>query len=52
MLLGMRHALEDADDGSAVVADHGGEGNGTESVTVYLHPEVPEATLVLIRPAP
>jgi hypothetical protein len=50
MLLGLRDVLEPVEDEIAVVVDHDGLGVDAEPITLFLHPDVPEASLVLLRP--
>jgi hypothetical protein len=50
LTLGVRHALQPQRDEPAIVVEDPGEPPPEGSVTLYFHPEVPEATLVLVRP--
>jgi len=47
---GVRHDPEGADDSEAVVEEHQAEATGDEAIVLYLMPEVPEASLALVRP--
>lgn len=47
--LGLRDALGTPRPRPAVVVDHAGDPPGLEPLTVFFHPTVPEATLVLVR---
>ncbi len=49
LALGFRDALRPEPDEPIVVIDDADEPLPTGSVTLYFHPEVPEATLVLVR---
>ena len=49
LTLGFRDALRPEPDEPVVVVEEGGEPPPLGSVTLYFHPEVPEATLVLVR---
>jgi hypothetical protein len=50
LTLGFRDALRpEPDEPVVVVAEEAGEPPSVGSVTLYFHPEVPEATLVLVR---
>jgi len=48
VMLGLRDAFQPRDP-VPVVVDHAGDPPGLEPVTLFFHPEVPEATLVLVR---
>ncbi|HEX6596502.1 MAG TPA: hypothetical protein VF045_06175 [Acidimicrobiales bacterium] len=48
VMLGLRDAFRPKDP-VPVVVDHAGDPPGLEPITLFFHPEVPEATLVLIR---
>ena len=48
VVLGLRDSFRPRDR-VAVVIDHPGDPPGLEPVTLFFHPEVPEATLVLVR---
>ncbi|MFP5316935.1 MAG: hypothetical protein ACLGI2_01430 [Acidimicrobiia bacterium] len=48
VMLGLREAFQPRDP-VPVVVDHAGDPPGLEPVTLFFHPEVPEATLVLVR---
>ncbi len=48
--LGFRDALRPETDPAVIVVEDASEPLPTGSVTLYFHPEVPEATLVLVRP--
>ena len=50
LTLGFRDALEPEPDRAPIVVEDAGEPLPTGRVTLYFHPEVPEATLVLVRP--
>ena len=50
MLFGLRDVLDPREDEITVARDHDGHGFDPEPVTLFLHPEVPEASLVLLRP--
>jgi hypothetical protein len=50
LTLGVREALRPDRDEPAIVVEASGEPPPEESVILYFHPEVPEATLVLVRP--
>jgi hypothetical protein len=50
LTLGLRDALRPDPDQPAVVFEVPGEPPPPGKVTLYFHPEVPEATLVLVRP--
>lgn len=47
--LGLREALGPPPPRPAVVVDHAGDPPGLEPLTLFFHPTVPEATLVLLR---
>ena len=47
--LGLREALEGPVTPAPIVVDHDGEPGGGERVTLFLHPDIPEASLVLVR---
>lgn len=49
--LGLRDALGVPRPRPAVVVDHAGDPPELEPLTLFFHPSVPEATLVLVRPA-
>ncbi len=49
LTLGMRDALRPDPDRPVVVVEDSGEPPPAGKVTLYFHPEVPEATLVLVR---
>ena len=49
MSFGLRDALSLGGGRAAVVVDHPGDPPDLEPVTLFFHPEVPEATLVLVR---
>ncbi len=49
LALGFRDALRPAPDEPVVVIEDADEPPPTGSVTLYFHPQVPEATLVLVR---
>ena len=49
LALGFRDALRPEPDEPVVVVEEAGEPPPVGSVTLYFHPEVPEATLVLVR---
>jgi hypothetical protein len=46
--LGLRDTFRPRDP-VAVVIDYAGDPPGLEPITLFFHPEVPEATLVLVR---
>lgn len=48
VMLGLRDAFHPRDP-VPIVVDHAGDPPGLEPVTLFFHPEVPEATLVLVR---
>ncbi len=48
VMLGLRDAFRPKDPVPIVVA-HAGDPPGLEPITLFFHPEVPEATLVLVR---
>lgn len=50
MLLGLRDVLDPREDEVTIARDHGGDGFDPEPLTLFLHPDVPEASLVLLRP--
>ena len=50
MMLGIRDVLEPPRDDVPVILEHDGEEYDPPTVDVYLHPDVPEATLVVLRP--
>jgi hypothetical protein len=51
MMLGIREVLEPRpSEEIPIVVDHDGEGHDPDPVGVYLHPDIPEATLVVLRP--
>ena len=50
LTLGVREALQPRRDEPAIVVEDSGEPPPEGRVTLYFHPEVPEATLVLVRP--
>ena len=52
MALGMRDALGPPKEGPAVVVPYPETEDPSDSITLFFHPEVPEATLVLLRPRP
>ena len=48
--MGMRDALGEKQDGPEVVVEvHDDEPEPDDPIVLYFHPEVPEATLVLLR---
>jgi hypothetical protein len=47
--LGLRDALGGPRSRPAVVVDHAGDPPQLEPLTLFFHPSVPEATLVLVR---
>jgi hypothetical protein len=49
MVLGVRAALDDAPVVEAVVYERSGGPPPLASVSLFFHPQVPEATLVLVR---
>ena len=49
LTLGVREALGPERDEPAIVVEVSGEPPPPGRVTLYFHPEVPEATLVLVR---
>lgn len=49
MTFGLRDAPALVGGGPPVVVDHEGDPPELEPVTLFFHPEVPEATLVLVR---
>ena len=49
LALGLRDALQPEATTSIVVIDDAQEPPPDEPVTLYFHPQVPEATLVLVR---
>jgi hypothetical protein len=48
VMLGLRAPIRPKDP-VPIVVDHAGDPPGLEPITLFFHPEVPEATLVLIR---
>ena len=52
MALGMRDVLAPPTEGPAVVVPYPELDDTGEPITLYFHPEVPEATLVLLRRRP
>ena len=52
MALGMRDVLGPPKEGPAVVVPYPDLDDLDEPITLYFHPEVPEATLVLLRRRP
>ena len=48
VVLGLRDTLR-PEERVAVVVDHPGDPPGLEPVTLFFHPTVPEATLVLVQ---
>lgn len=50
VVLGLRESLATRRDPVAIVVDWPGEPPELGPVTVFFHPEVPEATLVLVQP--
>ncbi len=48
VVLGMRDAFRPREP-VPIVVDHAGDPPELEPVTLFFHPEVPEATLVLVR---
>ena len=49
LALGLRDVLQPESTTSIVVIDDAQEPPADEPVTLYFHPQVPEATLVLVR---
>ena len=49
LALGLRHVLQPESTTSIVVIDDEQKPPPDEPVTLYFHPQVPEATLVLVR---
>ncbi len=49
LTLGLRDALDPERDRPVVVVEDAAEPPPEGKVTLYFHPEVPEATLVLVR---
>lgn len=49
LTLGLRDALGAPRPRPAAVADHAGDPPGLDDLTLFFHPTVPEATLVLVR---
>ena len=52
MALGMRDVLGPPKDGPAVIVPYPEIDEPDDAITLFFHPEVPEATLVLLRPRP
>jgi len=49
LALGLREVMQPEPDSPIVVIDDASEPLPLEPVTLFFHPEVPEATLVLVR---
>ena len=48
-LLGLRDIIEPPDEDEVVIDQHADEGDGARSIEVYLDPDDPAASLVVIR---
>ena len=47
--IGLREALEGERSPVPIVVEHDGEPGRREHITLFLHPDIPEASLVLVR---